>query len=608
MRASVRQFPWPGVLMLLLSAAFLTLNMGWLNMHADEELSYESTEAGDLIGVLQYQIDLKDNEPPAFFLAFRGWRTAAGDTEFAGRAFGILTSLMALAMVFRMAHDGFADKRAAPLALLVLIGNGLFFNYALDIRPYPLVMLTAAFSMWMLQRWLKRPVRGRLLWYGLSIALMLYTHYLLLFAVAAQLVFAAAALKLRRNAILQLALALGIGLALFLPWMPVMLSHIQHLRDIEAASGTGRGIAGIGVSTNATTPENILRLLNLASNGLFPIYLLIMAGGAFFLYRNRNYWLALVWALFTPAVYLIVNLVAGVYAPRYVAHLTLGVGLALGAALALLPTIRRIPLPWLAAGALALMNLAAFPAQIEARIPYRDIFQTLSAQAQAGDVIVFSQTDPNENLLRWQRGLYLRPDLPLVSAAEAGRAQRVWFITANLFDEAAQAEFAALEATHPVQQALGDCTVDWCFVAQLMEAPPLDEALRFGGANGLDFRGLTLDGVSGERIEARLWWQSPAGEMPPPVDYSISLYLRDAPGNLAAQADGPIQHYGSETVQTSQMEPGRLYMDVRRLELPADLPPGDYSLAVAVYQSWDGVRLLLGDGSDAYAGPTVTIR
>ncbi len=608
MGTTKRQFPWSGMLLLLLSAAFLVLNMGWLNMHPDEELSYESTQVDSLLSVLQYQIDLKDNEPPAYFLAFRVWRTTVGDSEFAGRTFSMLTTLMALAIVFRMARDGFADLRAAPLALLILIGNGLFFNYALDIRPYPLVILTAAFSMWMLQRWLAQPTRRRALWYGLSIALMLYAHYLLLFAVAAQMIFAVLAMRRRRETFLQLGLALALGAVLFLPWAPVMVSHIQHLRNIEAASGTGRGIAGIGVSTNATNPENILSLLNASTNGLFLVYALILVGGAVVLYRNRSYWLAITWALLTPAVYLIVNLVAGVYAPRYVSHITLGLGLATGAALALLPTVKRIPLPWVAAIALVLVNVATFPAQVPERIPYRDIFRALSVQALSGDVLVFSQTDANENLLRWQRGAYLRSDLPMVSATDAAQARRVWFITADLFNEDVQAEFAALEASHPVQTVLGDCTTDWCFVAQLMEAPPLEAPLRFGGDSGLDFLGLTLDTFSESAIDARLWWQVSAGETPPPLDYSISLRLRDAQGNTVAQSDGPIQHYGTEVVQTSRMEPGRLYMDVRQLTLPADLPPGDYHLAVAVYQSWDDVRLLLPDGSDAYVGPSVTIR
>ncbi|MBL8147564.1 MAG: glycosyltransferase family 39 protein [Anaerolineae bacterium] len=602
----VRRFPWAGVFLLLL-AAFLFLNVGWLHMHADEELSYESTP-GDVIASIQYQIDLKDNQAPGWFVLFRLWRTAAGDSEFAGRVLGILTALLSLAIVFHIARSGFGRGPAAPLALLVLLGNGLFFNYALDIRPYPLVMLTTAFSMWMLQRWLARPSMRCALCYGLSIAAMLYVHYLLLFVVAAQVFFFVLAVRFRPRALSQLAAALALGLLLFLPWFPVMLAHIQHLRTIEAASGTARGVAGIGVSTNVTSPENILALMSAATNGLTAIYAVILLAGAFFLHRRRTYWLALLWALLVPALYLLVNLFAGVYAPRYVSHLTIGLALAVGAVLALLPRWKRLPLPWLAAGALAAANLALFPGQIQPRIPYRDLFGALSAAAQPDDLIFFSRTDPNENLLRWQRGLYLPPGLSVVDSPPGEWPRRVWFVTGNLLDERVQADFHALEASHPAQQSYGECSLRWCFIVQLMEAPPLDEPLPFTGADGaLPFRGLTVDAVSADAFEARLWWQVPAGSTSPPLDYSIGFQLLDSAGQLIAQSDGPINHYGATIVQTSQMEPGRIYMDERTLPLPAGLPPGDYQLAVVVYQPWDGARLLLPDGRDAWTQP-VTAR
>ena len=596
----VRRFPWAGVFLLLLLAAFLLLNTGWLHMHADEELSYESTP-DDVIASIQYQIDLKDNQSPGWFVLFRLWRTATGDSELAGRVLGILTALLALAIVFRISRAGFGRGPAAPLALLVVLGNGLFFNYALDIRPYPLVMLTTAFSMWMLQRWLARPTMPRALWYGLSIAAMLYVHYLLLFVVAAQALFFVLALRFRLRALGQLAAALALGLLLFVPWFPVMLSHIQHLRAVEAASGTARGMAGIGVSTNVTSLENILALKSAATNGLTVIYSAVLLAGAFFLRRRRTYWLALLWAVLIPALYLLVNLFAGVYAPRYVSHLTLGLALAVGAALALLPRWRRVPLPWVAAGALAAANLALFPGQIQPRIPYRDLFGALSAAAQPDDLIFFSGTDPNENLLRWQRGLYLPPDLPVTAAPPGEWPRRVWFVTADLFDEQVQAAFRALEASHPAQQSWGECTRRWCFIVQLMEAPPLSEPAVFSGAEGsLPFRGLTVDSVSPDAVNARLWWQVPAGASPLPLDYSIGLQLLDSAGQLIAQSDGPVNHYGESVVPTSQLEPGRIYMDKRTLQLPAALPPGDYQLAVVVYQPWDGVRLLLPDGRDAW--------
>ncbi len=52
-------------------------------------------------------------------------------------------------------------------------------------------------------------------------------------------------------------------------------------------------------------------------------------------------------------------------------------------------------------------------------------------------------------------------------------------------------------------------------------------------------------------------------------------------------------------MQTSQLEPGKIYIDWRTLDLPPNLAPGAYRLDLVVYQSWDNTRLTLPDGSDS---------
>jgi hypothetical protein len=113
-----------------------------------------------------------------------------------------------------------------------------------------------------------------------------------------------------------------------------------------------------------------------------------------------------------------------------------------------------------------------------------------------------------------------------------------------------------------------------------------------------------VDSVSRDAIQTRLWWRV---EQQPGLDYSMSLQLLDGNRGMLAQADGPINHYGAEIVQTSQLEPGRIYIDRRSIALPPGLPAGDYTLALAVYQSWDGVRLKLPDDRDLLALETITL-
>ena len=81
----------------------------------------------------------------------------------------------------------------------------------------------------------------------------------------------------------------------------------------------------------------------------------------------------------------------------------------------------------------------------------------------------------------------------------------------------------------------------------------------------------------------------------------------DAAGGIVTQKDGPIIHYGVDTVQTSQLEPGKIYIDFRSLDFVAGLAPGTYRLELVVYQSWDGQRLTLPDGSDVLLLDTLNI-
>ncbi|MCC6802193.1 MAG: glycosyltransferase family 39 protein [Anaerolineae bacterium] len=592
---------WLVVPVLLLVATFLLVD-GWLlQMHPDEELSYRSTN-GDLAYTLDYQMSMKDNQAPLWFVTFWVWRQMVGDAEYTSRVLGVLTILPTLALAYRLGRRWFRSMWAGLLAPLLLIGNGLFFNYALDIRPYPMVMLSATLSMWAYTLWLDRRTTRRAVLYGVTIALILYVHYLLIFQVVVQVIYFMLSERLRWRGIRLGVLAGAVGVGLWLPWLPTFINQVAGLRNIELESGTGRGIAGIGVSTQATTLPTIQTLLNLATNNLVWLYGGVLIVGAILLWRSRRYWLALAWAMGAPALYLLANLMAAVYAPRFVSHLMIGLVLALAAVLVRLPRAVRI----LGAAVLVGANLLTLPDAIPVRVPYRDVYRQVSAAGQAGDAVLNTPANRYDGFLGWQQAHYLAPALLIgitTDVEQAQAARRVWFMTGDWFNPAVRVQFAQLEPTHPVQQVIGQCPErGWCYLAQLMEAPPLANPQRFG--TDMDFWGVDVDEVTHDGITTRLWWRV---ETALPLDYSISLRLVDGAGTVVAQNDGPIHHYGAEVVQTSQLEPGKIYIDWRTLEIPARLPEASYTLQLVVYQSWDGARLLLPDGSDALTLETLTI-
>ena len=82
----------------------------------------------------------------------------------------------------------------------------------------------------------------------------------------------------------------------------------------------------------------------------------------------------------------------------------------------------------------------------------------------------------------------------------------------------------------------------------------------------------------GGRLHVDLWW---AALEPPPLDYSVGVFLLDAGGAAVAEHQGPP---GDRP--TTAWEAGELVFDRHTLALPPDLPPGTYAVAVTVY--WYG--------------------
>jgi hypothetical protein len=117
--------------------------------------------------------------------------------------------------------------------------------------------------------------------------------------------------------------------------------------------------------------------------------------------------------------------------------------------------------------------------------------------------------------------------------------------------------------------------------------PSIETNYQFGDSLqlvGYDLPGGTMFS-SGETIPVSLVWRPTA---PLPLDYNISVFLENEAGAVVAQRDGPPQGtFG----YTSRWQPDMLYRDNHGLQLPAELPAGEYRLYVVVYSWQDQNRL-----------------
>jgi hypothetical protein len=129
---------------------------------------------------------------------------------------------------------------------------------------------------------------------------------------------------------------------------------------------------------------------------------------------------------------------------------------------------------------------------------------------------------------------------------------------------------------------------------------PVAHAPEWGGFARLD--GIALpDGAStwsGGSLALLLDWGALG---PADRDYSVFVHLADGSGRVVAQADGYLR--GGER-PSSTWTAGETIVDLRRILLPPDLPPGEYHLVVGWYDWRTNTRLPLpGHQDDALILP-----
>jgi len=100
----------------------------------------------------------------------------------------------------------------------------------------------------------------------------------------------------------------------------------------------------------------------------------------------------------------------------------------------------------------------------------------------------------------------------------------------------------------------------------------------FGDQIALSGYEIDMPSRSGDPLALDLWW---VGLKPPAQDYKVFIHLEDASGRRWAQHDAqPV--FGM--VPTTRWETNELVRDHHTLDLPADLPAGEYHILVGLYQ------------------------
>lgn len=567
---------WISTLVLLIAAASIIRHADDLSFWLDELWSvFAASHAPDLAWR-----NRELNWPPLYAALLTVWLHVAGRHDLMVHVLGVLIGLLGVAFAMRAGCAVGRSRRAGWLAGLAFGVSGYTVYFYLEARGYGLLLALAAAVVWLHVRWTRRPSWRRMVPLVIAQVLLLYTHFtggVVLALLAIHMLIAVPRRVWPRW--VPVVILTGVG---FLPLAPQLVRSWRLRQD---------GLAGGAASHLLGDPDVMLDAYTMHAPW-WGLALVVLAGVGWvaWLRHARSWqpvgaiaWLA-AWGVGVPVWAYLTRDSIGLFSTRYLAYSVPGILLLVAVGLAYVP--RR---GWLAGAGLLLIGLAIswqpfdFRPRSSDSPPVRDLVRALADRVQAGDALV---VDPNLDVSPYAWWYYEPLYLPggISRAADGDEAgARVWYLVRQ------GSEDPAVRATVEAGRIPTEFWGPWYFIATLYEGPPLapgvpvGDRIIYGGARLPE--GTTR--LPGDTITVETWWQVTE---PPALDYSIGVHLLAPSGALVAQTDGGPM--GPDTPgRTSAWVPGEVYRDVRTLGIPLCVPPGDYTLQVVVYQSWDGVTL-----------------
>jgi len=208
-------------------------------------------------GEMMQRIGL-DVHPPMYYIFLRIWHYAFGDSLLALRSFSVFFSVGTIWAAWLFVKEAFRDNhRAALLAAALVALNPFQIQYATEARMYTMGAFFAALAAYFLVKALRYHTllydtkkldmpnlpstifdRKKMVWnyigFSLSIIVMIYTHYYLLFAAAAICFYGVMYLYVHHQGkvfekFLWLLLSLIVIVISYLPWLKTFLFQYRQV-------------------------------------------------------------------------------------------------------------------------------------------------------------------------------------------------------------------------------------------------------------------------------------------------------------------------------------------------------------------------------------------
>jgi mannosyltransferase len=181
-----------------------------------------------------------DGAPPLYYALLHLWVRIFGGGTVAVRTLSGLISVLTLPVVWAVGRQ-LCGRRAAAAATLLMACSPFGIFFATETRMYALSMLLSLLGLLALLRVVERATWANASALAVATAALLLTHYWNVFVVAGgTLVVAVAAARraVDRRAAAKALGGVGVGVALFLPCLPLLLLQLGHTGTPWAAPPT----------------------------------------------------------------------------------------------------------------------------------------------------------------------------------------------------------------------------------------------------------------------------------------------------------------------------------------------------------------------------------
>ncbi|HEX3278324.1 MAG TPA: glycosyltransferase family 39 protein [Thermoleophilaceae bacterium] len=205
------------ILLIALIAVGLGLRLRVFNqgLWSDELIAYADIHGRSLRGLLKVLSQGVENSPPLYFLF--AWAGAKlGSDPALLRLPSLVAGTASIPLVYLLGVRT-VGRWPGVIAAGFIALSPFAIHYSVEARPYALLLMISTLSALALLSALEHGGTARWAAWGLSLAAILYTHYT---GAAVVLVEAAWAFWANPRARRDVALACGVGAAVFLPWIP----------------------------------------------------------------------------------------------------------------------------------------------------------------------------------------------------------------------------------------------------------------------------------------------------------------------------------------------------------------------------------------------------